>query len=415
MGVSRGFGHKTRLFLLCATILGAAGLATAGSALATPRRVAVINLASAQKAGTAAAVAFRHRLARTNTLIALPTGLLATALESEIPTQGPRVALLRSARALIAQAGDARGRFADDEALAYLTRVERILLALVPDKDWLVAMADLNLLSGRILLARPKRDEARALFRLVASLDPTRKALDPAVFTPDEVKLFAEAIAAQPGTARVTLSASYDGASIWLDGKRVGAAPATVTLPAGLHYVAAVFKDHTPEIQKVTWNAGSTTSVSLRLHPMSTDARARGLRRAVLGVGAPSSEAILGAARDAATLAGVDAVALIRSGARGIQIAIYDGRADKLGPWLPEVTPSATLLATLLPPPKPRPKPIVIPPPPPPPPPVVWYRKRWAQALIGGGVAATLVGGFLLNRSGDSGPRMVAPPLLGGF
>jgi hypothetical protein len=132
------------------------------------------------------------------------------------------------------------------------------------------------------------------------------------------------------------------GADIWIDGQPAGAAPLSMTLDAGAHYVSAVTEGSAPRLEKPVLRAGEDTRVSLLLARLAPEERAR-QARAALAAGRTPWE------RGAAVLAvsaSLDFVILVREGPGGAEAAIFDARAGTLGIWM-DATPVETVLAAL--------------------------------------------------------------------
>lgn len=411
MGVKWRAGPNVTLFALLAVAFAAT------SASAAPRRVSIVNLAADQAAGRRASDHVRGTLATVAPLQAVRTGNLSRAFEHALPKGSPVDAALAVATKALESAREARARFDDAAALAELARAERALLAMTTEPRARAMLATLNLQSARILSAKnPKR--ALLHFRLVRALDPKLTTLDPAKFAPSAIKLFKSAATPARSKAFARITASFDGATVFIDGKPRGKAPLSLELEPGIHYLAAQFPNQKSSGQRIVLQPNQRTAINLTLTPMSSEERARALRKAVVASPLPPGDTrYIETARAAASIAGVDAVVVIRTNPEGeVSVASFDARAGKLGRWHALDAPAKELFAVLLPvvvapPPNGRGRRVI---PPPPPPPVPWYKQRRYQFAIGGGVA-TVVGilAVVLTRGGE--PQTVEGPTWGGF
>jgi hypothetical protein len=93
-----------------------------------------------------------------------------------------------------------------------------------------------HLLRGQCFAARQDYARAEEAFALALEADP-EAALDPARVDPTVVKLL-EAVRKR-STGTLVLTSAPPGASVWLDGKKVGEAPLTVGVAAGRHRAEA--------------------------------------------------------------------------------------------------------------------------------------------------------------------------------
>jgi hypothetical protein len=156
---------------------------------------------------------------------------------------------------------------------------------------------------GAVLDHLGRRAESAEVLRLAAWLDPGR-AVTTAEFSPDVVAAFDAARAAVPAAApvRVVVTGPARGATIEIDGKAAGTAPATVPLAAGQHVVVARAAGY--RARGVAFAAaGGEVAIALEADPVAVALGA--------GVAAGTSEAAAGRAIEAVALfAEVDAVVL---------------------------------------------------------------------------------------------------------
>ncbi|HTM21577.1 MAG TPA: hypothetical protein VL172_13745 [Kofleriaceae bacterium] len=371
---------------------------------AAPRRVVVLNLAADGAAGASAAAAVRADLDRRAELDPLPTGLLASALEGKLPATSPDQDIVAGAQELLRDAREAyatRGAF--DEAIDGLRLAQSKLVRVPPVQEVRALWAEISVELGVVALAKQDRTQALESFRLARAFDPARTDLDPAVYDPEAVKVFAEAGKPRAPTASIAVTTDYDAATMWIDGTEV--AGRSAALAPGIHVITAAYPDHRSAGQRVTVVDGPPQEVSLPLERLPVHDRAEALRRRLLADPAPPPTVWLDAARDAATLTGHDVVVVIRTSMIGrSEAALWERSRDRLGHWLPLAGKKsiAHLLAPLLPraitPVGPGVGPIVTPPPP-----LRWWQRSEFQ--LGGVATAILAVGItaalLSNGGGD--------------
>src|SRR5690606_36269968 len=119
---------------------------------------------------------------------------------------------LASASASVKRALDARARFDDTAAATELAGAERALVDVEPGTKVRAALAEVNLEIARMHWAS---DPGRALlhFGTARVLRPDLTSLDPAKFSPGEIKLF-ERAATGGGTGMARITTSFDGAEV---------------------------------------------------------------------------------------------------------------------------------------------------------------------------------------------------------
>jgi|GEM_PF-2780430 len=404
----RGHTPKSRVILQAKLV--ALGLTVSvASAVAAPRRVAVVNLATDQSAGQQAATRLRTALAAKPELAPIPAGDLSRALENRLPRLSAAERQMARVRALFSEARKAKAMFAYATAQRRLAAAETILLGLAPGPRVNKLLAETNFRSGLVHAANNKPDLALRAFRSVRRLDPKREHLDPSVHPPRIVNLYARAATTPNGNARTKVTTTYDGALIHLDGRVIGKTPITIALSPGIHYVVAALPGYRPSGAKLTLADGAAPPTRLRLRSLRIDERARLLRRAEL-----HRSTYLEAGRQVARLAQVDAVIIIAGTRDKLAASVYDTRSDLVGTWRRFGTASvATILAPLLPLPRvafPDPKFIV-------PGPGVrkqsWHDKLWVR--IGGGVVAVVVSAIAISFAVDTSTPMTQPDSGIGF
>jgi hypothetical protein len=263
-------------------------------------------------------------------------------------------------------------------------------------------------------------------FAAARRLDPSRRELDPARYMPEVVKAFAGAgAAAAPGTIQVR--SPFDGAAVYIDGHPAGLTPASVRVSAGVHYVTATLDDFRVTGARVALAAGATEVAEVRFERLSTDERARGLRRRLVAGGSSLRDTAVAAV----AVSGADAVILVvdpqKPGTLGAPvIVLFDPRTDVLGE--PErlsatadnkavdaaIAPLAPLRVTDVVDREPpgagvtvrrgsgddRGEPADRP----------WWKRRWVQASIAGGLAVGVVGVVAATMLRGDGMVSAEPP-----
>lgn len=401
MGVSGPPASILALFA-AAMVLGSTAVVHAA-----PRRVAIVNGANDDNAGVAGAAEIRRVLTRIGELTPIPDGNLARALEGPLPLRTRERRVIDQAVGELDRAQALYEAFSLDEALAALLRAEAELAMIPPSDDARLRLAEVEVRKGLIYMLKPDRAAATEAFRLARTLDPARASLDQSVFDPEVVKTYASANAPRPADATIEVAASYDGATLWIDGVR--ATGSTLRVARGLHVVVATFPEHRSTGAVVSIDGGQTRSIKLELWPQSSDERAQRVRMALRSTSADYRSA----AQAVATLTGVDAVVVVRgSEPADLQVAVFDQRNGGITEFAPlRAADPRKLFASILP----RVRITVVPDPefpPPPPPPDPWYKQpRW-QLAIGGGTVATVIGIVALSIAASGGQDMV--PVDGG-
>jgi hypothetical protein len=321
--------------------------AAAGPARAEQARVGLAD-ATAGGRGEQAVATLRARLEARRDLV-LPHDTARAALEAPLAEAAGEGAPLDGAvrpRAtqLVRAARDAYSRFDYDGALERLRQAELAFATAPPGPELRQLLVDVNLLVGVICVDRGDLPRALDAFRVARRLDPARTALDPGSYRPKAVSLYAQAGAPSEGRkSRLAVVTDPTGAEIWIDGQPAGTAPLTLSLDAGPHYVSAVTEGSAPRLEKPLLRAGEDTRVSLLLARLEPEERARQARAALAAQRLPWER---GAAVLAAS-ASLDFLVVVRAGAgEGVQAAVFDARAGKLGAWMP-AAPAEPVLAAL--------------------------------------------------------------------
>lgn len=378
------------------------------SLAAAPLRAAILTVGQSP-----AAVEFptQLRLALTDdpALAPIASGDLSRALEAPLPPD-PEQARRDAAAAKLSDARDAVARFDEPAALAALTAAEDAVLALRPGRQVAELLGDIEFARGQILFAQ-SNPAAAASFAAAQVLNPTRGALDPARFPPELIAAYTAARPADGEPGSVEVSAPFDGATIYLDGKPVAATPTTLRVAPGPHLLTVDLSEYAVASVRLDVEAKSSVVAPLRFERLPATERARRLRRelqAALHDGQINSAVLLDHARKVASYTGADAVVVVTDASDDtLFIQLYRSATDTLSaPVSTGNTPLEQLLAPL--------RPIISGPelPPPPPPKQPWWRSRFVQAgAIGGLVvgvvavlASTLSGNDEINRVNASGP-----------
>ena len=350
-------GRRPRLAVVAALVGGAATLAGGGFASrvahARPRRVAILNADADPTAGAAAASSLRRQLARDTELSPLPAGDLARALEGPLPAQTRTARAVAAANKDIQTAREALAHFEEARSLRSLGQAEKALLAAVPEPEVVELLAEVSFQAGLVHLRRQNRGLAVDAFRLAQRLAPDRPPLDPARYPPEVLAAYHEAAGAPGAPAALTVSSTFDGVPVYLDGARVGTTPLHIQIAPGPHYLVVAAPDYVPRGQRLDAIERDTIDLMLELDRLPAALRALDLRRRLMTPTAPGGgsggQRLRDAGRQAAALAGVDAVMVVanRAGRVGPQVAVYERAADRLSLFRP-TGPGAPRLFGLL-------------------------------------------------------------------
>lgn len=398
--MSRGVRRSAVLAgAMLAAMLAAPGWAGATSvaaapAFAAPRSVVIVNLASDQASGARAAAALRAALAGAEDLAPLPSGDLTRALEGALGPD-PAERALAEGQAHLAAAAAAFDRFKGRQARAELRRARAALLASPPEPRLTGLLAEVAFRTALVHLREDNRGLALAELELSQRLAPARGPLDPVRWPPQVIAADAEArrriASADAGTLLVT--ATFDGAAVFVDGVRRGVTPATVEIGAGLHDVVVASPAHRVASARVEVEGDERIAVTLDLEPRSRVERAEASRHAVARGDLPVERAADLACELAETGAALvvtgapPVVAVFEAGPQRLSFARpVDGEVTRLfGLLQPVGMPALVARAT---------GPSETPP---------WYAEPWGVAAIGTGVVATVLG-VLAAQGGDSEP-----------
>lgn len=382
-------GWVARVGVVCALV----GLA--GHARADERRmVAVIDLSAQPEAKT-----LRDQLyaALINhwALQPLKTGGLNDALQGDFVDEDSKwIADARDKR-IVAEEALARFEFAN--ALAYAEEGEKLAPSMSPGAA-ATACADLALDAGVAELAGHDRDEAARRLAFTHRLDPAR-ALDPVRYSPDILEAYRAAAAAP--APRVRLSVRATG-PVWIDGAARGVAPGPFEVASGYHLVQIAASDRITAGAIVLADHDVAITIEAPAAPLELQ-----VERARKALAALPDDAVAraGAMRQLAQLLGVHDAVLIWKRALDGKLLVQTWRDRAPGfSALREAggVPASEILAPLAPP---------RPPQPPQPklaashvlPPLLhheaepaWYRRRWVQASVAGGVVLTVIGAILI-------------------
>ncbi|MEM9489090.1 MAG: PEGA domain-containing protein [Myxococcota bacterium] len=297
------------------------------TAVAEPE-VGVVNAARDQARGEKTVAALRSQLAANPAYRLVDDLTVRAALEAALAPDDA----MSQARSAIATAERKAFDLDHDAAATALESAERSLTASPPGSQVTAALAEIQLLRGRIAAARGDRQQAQRSFRLAARLAPTRKALDPGRYPPSVVKLYAAAVAPARGKpARLAVSATPKDAAVWVDGIVVGSAAAAIEVEPGDHYVTLVDDGFRPKTVRITGQAGKTVRVAVELESAAEGDRVRTIRAALI---AQADPAWLESAKKLASVTELGLLVLVRQDSAGaMQAALYDSEANTLSPW----------------------------------------------------------------------------------
>ena len=153
--------------------------------------------------------------------------------------RGERAKAVVDARIRLARAFDRFRELEDSAALNMTAEVTAQLSAVSQSPGAIALLAEAHLLAGAIFLARNRIDGAQARLRRALQLNPAIRA-PPTRYAP-RVRAELAALRGDPGPSavlEVTVDASIPDATVFVDGRSVGPAPARLTdIPAGRHLV----------------------------------------------------------------------------------------------------------------------------------------------------------------------------------
>ena len=402
-----------------AAIVAAAGPARAGRADPGPTPAAAVDVATPARDGTALARAVQAEISR-STALRPADAALATAL-SDPPTDEDAAAMA-DARRTLGEARDAVAHFERTTALRLVGAGTARLLAATPRPEMISLLADLLFTEGLAHAADGDTAAATVAFAAVRRLDPGR-AIDPQRYLPDVVDAFAASGRAVAPRAQVVVSVTGApaDAAVWIDGARVGGAPATVAIAPGLHVVSVTGESIASAGIRVAVPASSSparpTRVDIAAQPIEPVIRAARLRRALAA--APDDATRASASAALAEAIAVRELVLVVATERGLGLRVWrhgtgqgTGEATGLGPVVAadrgvpagvvSGIPAPSVAARLAPErqvaPRTRPgggdeiadqRP--------------WYRRRWVQASMIGGAAVLVAGAVVAMAVADDG------------
>jgi hypothetical protein len=388
------------------TALAALVLCGTGSEpLAAPRTIAIVNL-SENVGASEASGKVRDLLDKTPDLRPTTPGDLARALEDALPEGGVDAPTLRVAAEALAAGESAFIEFKSRQARAELDKARRALFSLAPGEQTNKLLADVSFQMALIHLREQNHGLAMGELQLLHRLE-SRDSIDPVRYPPDVVRAFKEARKGAFGgnSATISISATYDGAPVFIDGKAAGTSPLTIEVSAGAHIVAISAPQYQAAATMIDIDPGATQSHRIDLEPRSPvtralelrfDARARGL----------GPEVLREAAARVSRLVGSDSVMLIVDGEdEGPKATLYIQHLDRLSYRHAVDDQLKRMLGLVLEVPRPTLLDGVREPGP-----VPWYKKTWGIAAIGGGTALTTVGLILLGASDNTKPTRTGAP-----
>ena len=373
------------------TVAWAAGKASTAAA-APLRQVAVVNAASDQGAGALLAGRVRAALDQHEDLAPVPPGNLARALEETIAPAAPDPVALQEAGAALDRARAAMARFAYAPALAALAEAEARLLALVPAPPSTAILARLAFERGRIRLRHGDGDSAMRELTLARQLAPDWDSIDPSVYPPELVQAFDTAGVEITPDATLEVTSLFDGATVYIDGRRAGRTPLRAYLAPGDHYIAGTFADSHITGERLTLGREPRT-LKLHFSRVTLDDRALSWRKGLVQqvvLFSADRRLMDEIARVAADLTGADAVVVIADDAAGtLYIAAQGEHTAARSTWRPIAAISIeSVLATLVETPfdprrslRPAKEPARGP----------WWQSTWGKAGIGAGVTASIL------------------------
>jgi hypothetical protein len=291
---------------------------------------------------------------------------------------------------------DLQGRIRYDEARREADRGLELVAKVTPSKAGAVA-AELAFQHGLAELSLRKTNDAYKWFALVHRLDPMRRP-DAERYDPDIANAYEKAQATKP--ARYKLEVRGSGRA-WIDGIDAGPAPGTYEVDDGWHLVQLAG----PELMTdgKTVRVAHDDAIAIEAKPANELLR---LQRARLALhDAPDdSVARAGPMKQLAELLGVHDAVLIWQKDDALWVQTWRDRAPGFSALREHVNePPIELLAPLSPPKPPEPEPPIsivktLPPVGPVEHEPAWYRRRWVQASVAGGVVAAVIGAILWAR-----------------
>ena len=318
-----------------------------------PKPIAVINLSVSQGQGAQVAAKLRGDLAAHPRLRPIAAGDLSRSLETALPSLSPQERAVSTGRTAIAAARKAREAFEHAKALTILANAEPALLRLAPSLPVLKVLADLNFEAGINYSRTGKLAAMRDAFRLCRALVPQRPAPLRREVWEQEYDAYHTADNSQT-SATLAVSASYDQATIFVNGTRLTKTPGQVRVVAGSHYVVAIFPGHAGTGLRVrAVENGTLTVPKLRTRRHTPEEQATHLRQAHLENPRRLRTHYQQISRSVSVLLDnqVDAIVVIRdSRLPGVtEVAVFDRTARQITAWRDaHTTNAADLLGKLL-------------------------------------------------------------------
>lgn len=311
---------------------------------------------------------------------------VATELQGAIESEDAEP--LAQAKKALDDAEDALTQFNYKDA-ALRAEAGRVELTKVSPTEMVGPYTELTLVLGQALLGQRKPDDAARAFALVHRLDPMRQ-LDPARYLPEIVQAYG---LASPKSETAKLQISGKGRA-WIDGVDRGTAPGSFEVGEGAHVVQLTGPDRVTRGVEVI--VPKQPAIEIPDQPASEDLKVRRARLALHNALDPAARA--GAMQELARLLDVhDAVLIdLRDGA--LEVQTWRDRAPGFSQLVAYHAQKPTELLSPLAPPRPPEEPTKLVVPFTPPPPVdetPWYRKRWVQASVAGGVVIGIVSSIL--------------------
>ncbi len=364
--------------------------------LAAPKTIAIVNLSRAEDAAQAAAKA-RKILDATAELRTILPGNLSRALEDVLPHGGPAGAVLSKARAALQASEEAFTGFRSRQAREELEKARRLLFTIAPTPPVVSMLADLSFRMAILHLREENVGLAMEEFRLLHRLAPGTE-IDPIRYAPEIVSAFQRSQSKAGGMANATLSisATYDGAPVYIDGTLKGAAPLKIEVSPGSHIVSIAAPQYQALAKRIDVDPQTERNLQFDLQPRSVVTRALELRFTADAL-THQPESLRNAAAGVAVLVGADVVLVILDHNDSPQAALYDLRVDRLTFSSPVGPALNNLLGVLIK----TPRPTIIDPPtyvnPTP-----WFKTPYGVAIVGGGaVSVGLLGVLLLSGSSE--------------
>lgn len=365
---------------------------------AAPKTVAILNMSTAAESADLAAEARNTVDAKTD-LRTTSTGDLSRAFEGPFPTGNPDQLVISQAVTAIDASEQAFASFQKKRARESLENARNLLFSIPPSPRSNQLLADVSFQMALAHLRDLNTGLAKRELQLLHRLDD-REGIDPVRYPPDVVTAFtqsrARVKAMPPATSTVEVSATYDGAPVYLDGHLVGTSPIEIKLVPGMHLIAIAAPKYQTKTLLLEIDPQSKETLRIDLKPRSAVVRALEMRHEASQNGL-LDEHIRQAAARTALLVGSDAVLVILDSDKGPRAALYDQRLDRLSYRRPVDENLGKLLGLIIETPRPsiieRPGIVRT---------VPWYRSSVGIAAIGGTAALTIsILGFL-SLSGDN-------------